>query len=101
VVEEPAAIEVIGFLWEFGPDQNVSHLAKHDVAPDDVYAVLRNLPIFFYNSPGRTATHAMVGVDERGRVLQIAILPTHEPGVWKPITGWESRKARSAYYGER
>jgi hypothetical protein len=39
----------------------------------------------------------MIGLDDRERVLYIALLPTAIGGLWRPITGWESRFARRLY----
>ena len=100
-MEEPAEIELLGFLWEYEPDGNVEHLARHDVSPDDVYAVLQSSPMFFLNLPEPTASHIMIGPDGRGRVLYIALLATPETGIWKAVTGWDSRLARRIYYSER
>lgn len=87
MVGEPADIEIEGFLWEYGPGQNVEHLARHDVSPADVFDVLHSGLLLFENVAGRTATHILIGQDRRGRVLYIAILETEEHGVWKPNLG--------------
>jgi hypothetical protein len=39
----------------------------------------------------------MIGGDDRGRVLYVAILGTDKPDIWKPISGWESRVARRLF----
>jgi hypothetical protein len=97
VTGDAADIVVLDFVWEFGLEQNVEHFARHDVTPDDVFAVLRNGALFFDGLPGRTATHVMIGGDDRGRVLYVAILGTDKPDIWKPISGWESRVARRLF----
>jgi hypothetical protein len=97
VTGDAADIDVSDFVWEYGPEQNVEHFARHDVTPEDVLAVLRNGAIFFEGLPGRSATHVMIGRDDRGRVLFVAILAMDEPQLWKPISGWESRLARRLF----
>ena len=101
MVGDSSNIVVSGFLWDYSLQGNVAHLALHDVKPDDVYAVLSNSPIFFDNVPGRTATHVMVGPDNKDRVLYVALLATSESGIWQPVAGWESRLARRIYSAER
>ncbi len=86
-------IEVEGFLWDFEADGNVEHLAQHDVRIADVNAVLAFGPLFFHNGREHAATYGMVGRDGRNRSLIIYLRPTAEGGVWKPITGWQSRLA--------
>jgi hypothetical protein len=53
-------------------------------------------PLFFENDPGRTATHVMIGATFDGLILRVAILEVR-PGVWRPITAWESRDARGIW----
>jgi hypothetical protein len=76
---------------------NREHMARHDVEESDIRAVLEARPLFFMNMPGRTATHVMVGMDGRGRVLFIPMYETDDIGIWRPVTGWESREARAIY----
>jgi hypothetical protein len=78
-------------------DVNREHLARHDVRESDIWAVLDGKPLFFPYLPARTATHLMLGPDETQRILLIAILETESPGVWRPVTGWESRQGRAIY----
>lgn len=89
-------LEVSSLDWD---DENVSHIAKHDVAPDDVEYALANAPLFFRNLPGRSATHVMVGQDDLGRVLYVPILCVEPPDVWRVISAWESRFARRLLAG--
>ncbi len=70
-VGEPADIEVDDLDWDA---QNVEHIARHDVMPEDVEFALRNGARFFLNLPGRSATHVMVSRDQWRRVLYVPIL---------------------------
>src|SRR5688572_8346759 len=92
MVGEPVAgVEVNELAWD--PDGNVAHIAAHDVTPADVHAVLRNVPLFFSNLPGRTATHVMIGEDARGRVLYVPMM--HKGGGrWRVVTAFENRSVR-------
>jgi hypothetical protein len=91
MVREPVDIEILS--WEFD-EENTEHLARHDVAPEDVLSVWSGSPAFFVNLPDRSGTHIMVGEDSRARWLYIAILETSVHGCWRSITGWQSRIAR-------
>jgi uncharacterized DUF497 family protein len=86
---------VVSYLeWD---DQNVEHIARHGVSPEDVEFALADQPLFFRNAPGRAATHVMIGQDEQGRILYVPILLVRWPDVWRVISAWESRVARRLY----
>ena len=93
MVGEPVDIEILSFIWDYRPGGNVDHLARHDVTTEDVVAVRAGKPLFFHNLPGRAASHVMIGRDGRGRSLYVALLAAADPGVWIPITGWQSALA--------
>ena len=97
---EPSEIQVNGFVWDYGPDANVEHVAKHFVRPADVQFVLDHDPIFSVNAPGHVATHVMRGRDSKGRALFVAILETETKGMWMAITAHEHRTTRR-YLTER
>ncbi len=46
MVGEPDDVEVSSLVWD---DENVSHIAKHGVAPEHVEYMLDNDPLFFHN----------------------------------------------------
>jgi len=91
MVGEAVLITVDNFDWD---GQNVEHIARHDVSPAEVEYALRNGASFFRNLQGRSATHIMIGIDQRGRVLYVPILRIEWPGKWRVISAWESRFAR-------
>ena len=91
MVGDPAEIEVARLERN---DEIVVHIARHAITRDDVESILQGAPRFFRNVPGRSATHVMVGIDSRGRVLYIPLLCVEEPKKWRVITAWESRVAR-------
>ncbi len=91
MVGEPDDVEVSSLVWD---DENVSHIAKHGVAPEHVEYMLDNDPLFFHNLSGRSTTHVILGTDQPGRVLYVPIRCAELPGVWRVISAWESRFAR-------
>jgi len=72
--------------------RNSGHFQVHGVDTNLIYDVLAGEPIFFGNPPAdnRSGTHLMIGPASDGRFWTIVIVMTHEPGVWRPITGWPS-----------
>jgi hypothetical protein len=97
MVGEPVQIGVDDLDWD---QQNVEHIARHDVRPEEVEFALRNDARFFLNKPGHSATHVMVGHDQWGRVLYVPILCLEWPGRWRVISAWESRFARKLLSSE-
>ncbi len=91
MVGESDYVDVSSLIWD---DENVSHIAKHGVAPEHVEYILGNDPLFFENLSGRSATHVIIGTDQLGRVLYVPILRAEWSGVWRVISAWESRFAR-------
>jgi hypothetical protein len=98
VVGEPVRIDIDDFTW----DEDVeNHLARHWVDYDDLAAVVKSRPLTFLNLPGRGGSHLMIGPDHQGRILYVSIAATSTPGLWEPVTGWESRLARRIWERER
>jgi len=91
---EPLDVVIEGLVWVYGPGGNVDHIAQHFVRPADVQFVLDHDPIFTLNAPGHTATHIMLGRDDHGRAIFVAILETEIPGLWTVITALEHRNTR-------
>jgi hypothetical protein len=42
----------------------------------------------------------VIGPSLRGRFLTVAMEPTADPRVWRPVTGWVSNRSEEAYYRE-
>jgi hypothetical protein len=98
VVGRPVSVVVDDLIWDEEID---AHFARHWVSRADVIAVARSEFLGFENLPDRGGTHIMIGPDEGGRILYISIKPTMTPGLWEPVTGWESRLARQLWERER
>jgi uncharacterized DUF497 family protein len=79
------------FLFD---DGNLAELDRHNIAFEDVVAVLHGDPRFFRNSRGRAGTRLMVGPDSSGRILAVPIIETPLEGVWRPITAWPASEAQ-------
>jgi len=95
VVGEPEEIEVLELEFD---EENVEHLAGHEVTPDDIFAVLLNAPRFFRNLPDRSGTHIMIGPDGKREFFYVSLAPTGVGGSWRPVTGWRlGRKALRIY----
>jgi hypothetical protein len=87
-VEEPVSIEVEAFEWD---EENIGHLHA-SVSVTMIEQARLNNPIYVVNKPNRAATHVMIGQADDGAHVHVPILNVSE-GLWRPITGWRSRRA--------
>ena len=93
------AILVAAFLWDYQPGRNVEHIARHGVGPEDVEEVLSRTPHFFRNTTPYGASHVMVGPNDAGRYLRVALTETSTEGVWYVVTAhWLSKRRGERLY---
>jgi hypothetical protein len=75
------------FLWT---DDNIAHLAEHDVTPEQFEDVVMHSQVKdFSRTSGRPATR---GYDDHGRLL-FCVYEMIEPDVIYPVTAYEVRDA--------
>ena len=76
-------------VYEFLVDEvNEDKFAAHGVTVKQEFQVLDSQHRIIPNKLGRRAPQLLIGVDHGGGCLVIPIEPTHEEGVWRPITAW-------------
>ena len=68
----------------------------HGIRPEQVRAVLENRRAVTRNRRGRTADYLLIGRDEQGRCLTLAIVSTDDPLLWRVITGWYCKPSEAA-----
>ena len=90
-------MEIRELTWE---EHNVEKLAQHGIRPVEVEEVVARddwVPI----AHGHARDQArIIGPTYGQRLLTVVLEMTDEPGVWRPITGWESSSVEVAYYWE-
>ena len=74
-------------------DANEDKFASHGIYADQVDDVLDGLYVMVPNRKERTGTHLIIGRDSSGICLTVPVLPTQEPGVWRPLTAWRCKKS--------
>jgi len=42
----------------------------------------------------------VIGPSTRGRFITLALAPTSDPAIWRPVTGWPSTDQEIAYHRE-
>jgi len=81
-------------------DEDIEHLAAHQVQPADVLAVWREAPKYRRNRKNRAASHQMIGPDGRGGFFAIFIRQDEiTKGCWRPITGRRATATERDWWG--
>jgi uncharacterized DUF497 family protein len=82
------------FLWD---DANISHIARHNVSPEEAEQVILNdpldLPTQFINGEPR---NPQVGETNAGRIL--VVLSTQHQDDERVVTAWDATKTAKAFY---
>lgn len=73
-------------LWD---NWNISHIARHDVIPDEVEEVCQNNPLVQQGKKGRLL---VIGLTGKKRALTVILDPEEEVGVYYPVTARLSSK---------
>jgi hypothetical protein len=68
----------------------------HRVTRGQVEEILTNRHIVTVNRKNRVAGHLAIGLDNNGRCIAVPILPTDDPGIWRPITAWYCKPGEAA-----
>jgi hypothetical protein len=58
--------------------------------PEEVWQLLANRHITRRNPKGPVSRMQLIGRTHAGRVLTVLLDPTEDPGVWRPVTGWDA-----------
>jgi uncharacterized DUF497 family protein len=82
------------FDWD---DANRSHIARHNVLPNEVEQVFYNDPLLLenYNQNGEERFN-LVGETNRGRFLVVAV--TWRGDAYRPITAWDATRSAKLDY---
>ena len=66
---------------------NEEHFAEHGIRPAEVRQLLSNRHLTRPN-PRKEGRITLVGETNGGRVLSVALDPTADTAVWRPVTGF-------------
>jgi uncharacterized DUF497 family protein len=81
--EECKTREIYFLLWD---EDNEQHMAEHGITPAEVRQMLSNRHLTMPNSRAEDRI-TLIGATNGGRVLSVALDPTHDSGTWRPVTG--------------
>lgn len=88
-------LSILNLVWE---SWNITHIARHDVIPDEVEEVCHNDPLVQIGKKGRLL---VIGFTKKRRMLT-AILDEKSKGVYYPVTARStSKKERKVYQNEK
>lgn len=75
---------------------------KHDVSGEELRQVHTRDPEYFENvGEGHRASIIMVGPTNNDRMLAVPLEPTHDRGVWHPVTAFEANAHHRKSYEDR
>ncbi|MBI2202992.1 MAG: BrnT family toxin [Candidatus Rokubacteria bacterium] len=83
-----------GFVWD---EENVSHIAKHDVTPGEVEEALTDVPVVFRGPDGRYLAHGQTG---GGRLLFV-VYATRPGGRIRVITARDMTESEKRLWRRR
>ena len=90
-------MEVRRLLWW---QENVEKLAVHGITQDEVLEVIELDWWVVYVHPDYPEQVRIVGPTRGGRLITVALDPTDQPELWRPITGWEATRGETEYHRE-
>lgn len=85
-------IVVERLIWT---NQNIAHIARHEVTPQEVEEVCHNDPVFISGHSGRLM---VIGKSDTGRAITVILDLEDDRGVWHVVTARSAdRKERTLY----
>jgi uncharacterized protein len=77
---------------------NVSHIARHQVTPEEVEEVCHSAPVTSQTYKGRIR---VISRTRRRRILTVILAPTAEQGVYYPVTARPADRRERRNYEEQ
>jgi hypothetical protein len=94
-MQGPLTDLVLDFEWD---ERNMSYVSRHKLTPEIADEVLHDEALLFYNKPGRTGSHALIGSALDGTNWVIILLPLGGHGRWRPVNGWDCSDSEKRFY---
>ena len=91
-------MEIEDFAFD---DRNIDKFAAHGLTDRQVRQVLGNSYLVLKNRKTGSAPFLVIGRDNGGRRIAVPVMPTDEPGVWRPVTAWPCKEAENIILGRR
>lgn len=88
-------MEIVRLRWW---PENERKLSANRVAPWEADELVETGDWAVTVHPGYPHQVRIIGPTSAGRFVTVALEPTENPTVWRPVTGWESSRGEIAYY---
>jgi len=82
-------------VWE---KNNIDHIARHQVVPEEVEEVCHNNPVILKGHSGRLV---IIGLTYKGRALSVVLDPESEKDVYYPVTARSADRKERKYYKDQ
>jgi uncharacterized DUF497 family protein len=90
-------VEIHELLFDRG---NRRELAGHGIAPREVREIIDLDQWVVTRQPRYPDQVRVIGYTRGGRCLTVAMEPTHDPAIWRPVTGWAATREEVEYWRE-
>ena len=80
-------MEIARFEWK---DHNIAKLAAHGISQQEVNEVRDRDDWVLYRNRRYLDQVRIIGPTVNERLLTIALEPTDDPAIWRPVTAWET-----------
>ena len=77
-------------------EDNEEKFWSHTLTVDQIIQVLDGPHLVVRNKKRHRASHLVIGTDDSGHCISIAVEPTHEHDVWRPVTAWLCGRGEAA-----
>jgi hypothetical protein len=91
-------VEIRELVWDAA---NTRHLAAHGIDWWEVDELIVLDAWAVGPHPDYPDQIRVTGPTAAGRLITVAMEPTDDPAVWRPITGWDATAGERAYYQEQ
>lgn len=89
-----STIEMVGFEWD---EDNVEHLARHEITPEEVEELFEGLIVRRRGGTDAPNRFRVLGRTAAGRYLAI-VYQDRGYGLIRPFTGWDMRSHERELY---
>lgn len=90
-------MEIKLLLWR---RHNLDKLAEHRISQAEVEDLVDRNAWVSYVHPAYPDQVRIVGPTPEGRWLTVALAPTEDAAVWRPVTGWHATEEEREYHWE-
>ena len=78
-------------------NENAAKFAEHGLSVGQVDQMLDSAFVTLRNRSDRRGLYLVIGRDHGGMCIAVPIEPTHQRGVWRPITAWGCKRGEQTH----